>query len=87
MRSILLVLIHAYRQLISPYAAGACRHVPSCSTYAAEAVRTHGTVMGGWLAIRRVSRCRPFGTYGFDPVPPRAAQPDRVAAAPPRRRG
>jgi putative membrane protein insertion efficiency factor len=47
-----------------------CRYVPSCSTYALEAVETHGAVRGGWLAVRRVSRCHPWGGHGYDPVPP-----------------
>jgi putative membrane protein insertion efficiency factor len=46
-----------------------CRFVPSCSEYAAEAVTEFGAVRGTWLAIRRVSRCRPLGGHGFDPVP------------------
>lgn len=46
-----------------------CRFVPSCSTYADEALTTHGAVKGSWLAIRRLSRCHPFGGRGFDPVP------------------
>ncbi|MDA8034886.1 MAG: membrane protein insertion efficiency factor YidD [Actinomycetota bacterium] len=46
-----------------------CRFVPSCSEYAAEAVEVHGAFKGSWLAARRVSRCRPLGGRGFDPVP------------------
>ncbi|NND76373.1 MAG: membrane protein insertion efficiency factor YidD [Phycisphaerales bacterium] len=48
-----------------------CRFHPTCSSYALEAVETHGTWRGGWLAIRRLGRCRPLGPSGFDPVPPR----------------
>lgn len=47
-----------------------CRYIPSCSQYARDAVVTHGAVRGGWLAIRRIGRCHPFGGHGFDPVPP-----------------
>jgi putative membrane protein insertion efficiency factor len=47
-----------------------CRYVPSCSTYALEAVEIHGALRGGWLAVRRVSRCHPWGGHGYDPVPP-----------------
>lgn len=50
-----------------------CRHVPSCSTYAVEALQLHGAVRGSWLAARRLSRCHPWGTQGYDPVPDRKA--------------
>jgi len=46
-----------------------CRHVPSCSSYAMEAIELHGARRGSWLAVKRVARCRPFGSRGFDPVP------------------
>ena len=46
-----------------------CRYVPSCSTYAAEAVERHGAVRGSWFALRRLGRCHPWGGFGFDPVP------------------
>jgi len=48
-----------------------CRFAPSCSTYALEALRLHGAVRGGWLAMRRIGRCHPWNDGGFDPVPPR----------------
>jgi putative membrane protein insertion efficiency factor len=46
-----------------------CRYVPSCSSYALEAIETHGAARGTWLALRRVGRCHPWGGHGFDPVP------------------
>lgn len=46
-----------------------CRFYPSCSTYAQEAIEVHGARRGSWLMVRRLSRCRPFGPSGFDPVP------------------
>ncbi|GJM37047.1 MAG: putative membrane protein insertion efficiency factor [Acidimicrobiales bacterium] len=46
-----------------------CRHVPSCSTYAVEALELHGAARGGWLATKRLCRCHPWGTHGHDPVP------------------
>ncbi|WP_432807414.1 membrane protein insertion efficiency factor YidD [Rhodoligotrophos ferricapiens] len=48
-----------------------CRHLPSCSEYGIEALRRHGAWRGGWLTISRLSRCHPWGTHGFDPVPER----------------
>ena len=50
-----------------------CRHVPSCSTYAIEALETHGAVRGLWLSTGRLLRCQPWGTHGYDPVPERKA--------------
>lgn len=49
-----------------------CRFVPSCSEYTSEAVEMHGLWRGGWLAVRRISRCNPWGGHGLDPVPHRA---------------
>lgn len=52
-----------------------CRHVPSCSTYALEALEAHGAVRGTWLSVKRLSRCHPWGTSGYDPVPGTEAKP------------
>ena len=68
-----LLAISAYKALLSPLFTGACRFHPSCSTYAAAALREHGLLRGSWLAVRRLARCHPFGGSGFDPVPPRRA--------------
>jgi putative membrane protein insertion efficiency factor len=65
----LLGAIHLY-QVARAGRPSPCRYIPSCSSYAAEAVRTHGSVRGSWLAVRRLCRCHPFGSSGFDPVPP-----------------
>ena len=61
-------VIGAYRRLVSPVLPRACRFVPTCSDYAAEALRKHGAVRGGLLALRRLLRCHPFGGSGLDPV-------------------
>ena len=50
-----------------------CRYVPSCSTYALEALEAHGFIRGSWLSLRRLGRCHPWGGHGWDPVPPRKA--------------
>jgi putative membrane protein insertion efficiency factor len=71
---VLLALVSFYRYVVSPalhWAMGPrCRFQPSCSCYAADALRMHGARHGGWLALRRVLRCHPFHPGGFDPVPP-----------------
>ena len=64
-----LALLRGYKILISPYFAGSCRYVPSCSEYAADAVATHGVLKGSTLALRRLLRCHPFGGHGLDLVP------------------
>ncbi len=64
----LLFLLRAY-QAVRVGRPSPCHFVPSCSAYAAEAVELHGAARGSWLALRRIARCRPFGSRGFDPVP------------------
>jgi len=64
-----LLVLRAYKVLVSPLFAGSCRHLPSCSDYTAEAVRRYGVLRGSWLGLRRLGRCQPFGSHGYDPVP------------------
>ena len=66
---IMLGLIWLYRHLISPLLPPVCRYTPSCSQYAVEAIRKHGPFRGGWLAVKRILRCNPWGGSGYDPVP------------------
>jgi putative membrane protein insertion efficiency factor len=61
----------AYKLTLSPWIGSQCRFLPTCSDYAAEALITHGPLRGGYLSVRRLCRCHPFGGSGHDPVPPR----------------
>ena len=63
--------VRLYQLALSPLMPPNCRHLPTCSEYAIEALRVHGVLRGGWLAARRIARCHPFGTSGLDPVPVR----------------
>jgi putative membrane protein insertion efficiency factor len=67
--TVALVLLRAYKLLVSPFFAGSCRFEPSCSEYMAEAIRAYGVMSGTWRGVKRLSRCRPLGGHGFDPVP------------------
>ncbi|WP_167610576.1 membrane protein insertion efficiency factor YidD [Maribellus sediminis] len=69
---ILLVPVYIYKYGISPYTPASCRHVPTCSEYAVQAIKIHGPFKGFLLAAKRISRCHPWGTEGYDPVPPKA---------------
>jgi len=73
MRRIAIFLIRGYQLLLSPLLGSHCRFDPTCSSYAIQAIRDHGTLRGGWLAARRIGRCHPWGGHGYDPVPPQAA--------------
>lgn len=68
-RQLLAGLIRVYQRLVSPLLPPSCRFYPSCSQYALEAVTRHGALRGSWLAARRLARCHPFHSGGFDPVP------------------
>ena len=62
-------LVRGYQLLISPILPGSCRFYPTCSSYAMDALGHHGPLKGGWLALRRIARCHPWGGSQFDPVP------------------
>ena len=66
-------LILGYKYCISPVLPNSCRYHPSCSAYALEAVDRFGALRGGWMAMRRVLHCQPWGGSGYDPVPDREA--------------
>jgi hypothetical protein len=73
-------LVRAY-QTVRAGRPSPCRFQPSCSAYAVEALEVHGAVRGGWLAFRRVLRCNPFGSHGWDPVPLRSHGDDASPVA------
>ena len=70
MRRLALSLIRSYQVVVSPYLSwGYCRHEPTCSNYTHEAITKYGVLKGVWLGTRRLARCRPLGSSGYDPVP------------------
>ena len=69
MKRVLLLLIRLYQKYLSPGLPRRCRFSPTCSQYALEALRKYGPLKGLWLALRRLSKCHPWGGSGYDPVP------------------
>ncbi len=68
MKRILIKGIKLYQKIPGPWHS-ACRHIPTCSNYAIEAIEEYGSLQGSFLAIKRILKCNPWGTYGYDPVP------------------
>jgi len=71
LKKIFILPIRLYQVSISPLLGTHCRHVPSCSQYAVEAIQEWGVLKGIWLGTKRIARCHPWGTHGYDPVPKR----------------
>ncbi|MCL1902131.1 MAG: membrane protein insertion efficiency factor YidD [Alphaproteobacteria bacterium] len=71
MKKTAIFFIKVYQSALSPVFGGrcACRFTPTCSEYAAAAIEKHGVARGGWIALKRISRCRPGGGGGYDPIP------------------
>lgn len=69
LKYILIALLRFYQGAISPLTPPSCRFVPTCSQYGIEAIQKYGAFKGGWLTLKRLSRCHPWGGSGFDPVP------------------
>jgi putative membrane protein insertion efficiency factor len=69
--AVLIWPVKFYQLAISPLLPMSCRHVPSCSQYTIEALKVHGPLKGLYLGIHRILRCNPWGTSGYDPVPPK----------------
>lgn len=67
---LLMVPVYFYKYAISPMMPATCRHIPSCSEYAIAALTIHGPIKGAYLVAMRILRCHPWGTHGYDPVPP-----------------
>lgn len=63
------LLIKIYQKIISPIIPSACRYTPTCSEYGVQALRKHGILKGGWLTLKRIASCNPWGGHGHDPVP------------------
>jgi putative membrane protein insertion efficiency factor len=64
-----IVIIKLYQWIVSPWLGSKCRFTPTCSQYAIEALKKYGIIKGGWLTIRRIIKCHPWGPHGHDPVP------------------
>ena len=80
MKTLFLIIIKAYQRIISPLLGPRCCYYPSCSQYAKEAIEMHGAFKGGWLAIKRISRCHPLAEGGNDPVPEKNIKHKKTSA-------
>jgi hypothetical protein len=69
MKRVALRFIAYYQRGVSPALPATCRFQPTCSNYGYEAIERYGLLRGGWLTVRRLSRCHPFHAPGYDPVP------------------
>ena len=67
--TIFIGLIKLYQYLISPLTGASCRYTPTCSQYGIESIKKHGAFKGGWLTLKRIASCNPWGGHGHDPVP------------------
>ncbi|MES2543572.1 MAG: membrane protein insertion efficiency factor YidD [Bacteroidota bacterium] len=65
------LLVRFYQTAISPFTPSTCRFEPTCSSYTIEALREHGFFYGGYLSVKRILSCNPWGKTGYDPVPPK----------------
>lgn len=69
MRHLFIIPVRLYQLIVSPMLPPSCRFTPTCSQYAIEALEKHGVIKGGWLTLKRIARCHPWGGSGYDPVP------------------
>src|SRR5438046_6462694 len=86
MLGLLRFFIRIYKCTLSPLLCllcgpnSGCRFTPTCSTYFLEAVEAHGIRYGSWLGLKRLARCQPWGSHGYDPVPPRSANGSQASS-------
>lgn len=76
MKFILIFLVKIYQYTISPLFPPSCRHTPTCSSYMIGAIKEWGALKGTWLGLKRLGKCRPGGTWGYDPVPKKEKETD-----------
>lgn len=67
--NVMILLIRVYQYTLSPFIGRSCRYVPTCSNYGIQAIKKYGAIKGGWLTIKRIASCNPWGGSGYDPVP------------------
>lgn len=72
MAQVLHWFVRLYQIVISPLIGPRCRYIPTCSQYTIEALQMHGALHGSYLSIKRICRCHPWGSFGYDPVPKKA---------------
>ena len=65
----LILLIRGYQLIVSPMLGSNCRFMPTCSEYALESLKTYGLIKGAFLTIKRIGKCHPWGSNGYDPIP------------------
>jgi uncharacterized protein len=73
---LMILFVRGYQLIISPWLGPSCRHVPTCSNYMIEAIKEWGFFSGFWLGLKRIGKCNPWGTSGYDPVPKRQVDAD-----------
>lgn len=71
LKTVFIAIIKFYQSAISPHLGQRCRYVPTCSAYTAQAIEEWGVWKGTWLGLKRISRCHPWGSHGYDPIPKR----------------
>ena len=67
--NLMILLIRIYQITLSPFIGRNCRYTPTCSNYGIEAIKKYGAIKGGWLTLKRILSCNPWGGSGYDPVP------------------
>ena len=73
MKRLAIFFVRIYQVVISPWLGPNCRHIPTCSNYMLEAIEEWGVLRGGWMGMKRLARCHPWGTSGYDPVPKKSS--------------